>query len=401
MAYGQKWVTLGEAHEIVTGSTPSRQCEECYGGDIPFVKPTDLSQGVELVQSSEYLTEKGAQSIPCIPANSTLVCCIGSVGKSAFTRIPVRTNQQINSLIPSAAVLPKYTYYYSLTPLFQRLLHEQVSITTIAIVSKSRLSRLPFPLPSMDEQLQIVEDIERDLARLDQIEQLVREAKELGNELRQSILAQTFSSYRKKYAAWNVRPFGELVRESRVGLARNQVEQSINHSYGYLKMNNITAAGELNWDDLTKVNATEEEVAAYTLCDDDLLLNMRNSWDLVGKNAIFSNKSAIPVLFNNNIMRIRFKEGVQPMYVHYYLQSPAGLACLGQIKRATTNVAAIYAREVFQIPVPCPSLAIQERMIDEIQQAFLRERKVLHILKESIGLQSLRDAIVEKHFSVS
>ncbi|MGC5324184.1 restriction endonuclease subunit S [Brevibacillus sp. SYSU BS000544] len=400
MAFGRKWVTLGEAHEIITGSTPSRQCEECYGGDIPFVKPPDLSQGEQLVQSSEYLTEKGAQSVPCIPANSTLVCCIGSVGKSAFTRIPVRTNQQINSLIPSAAVFPKYTYYYSLTPFFQRLLHAQVSITTIAIVSKSRLSKLPFPLPSMHEQLQIVNEIERDLARLDRIEQLVREAKELGNELRQSILAQTFSSYRRKSADWNVMPFGELVRESKVGLARKQVDQSINHPYGYFKMNNITAAGELDWDDLTKVHATEEEVEAYTLCNDDLLLNMRNSWGLVGKNAIFTNKSAIPDLFNNNIMRIRFKEGVHPWYVHYYLQSPDGLTGLGQIKRATTNVAAIYAREVFQIPVPCPSLTIQTRMVDEIQQAFLRERKALHIMKESICLQSLRAAIVEKHFSV-
>ena len=36
------WTIVGEVGEVITGSTPSKDIAEYYGGDIPFYKPTDL-----------------------------------------------------------------------------------------------------------------------------------------------------------------------------------------------------------------------------------------------------------------------------------------------------------------------------------------------------------------------
>lgn len=393
-----KWVTLGEVHDIVTGSTPPKQCEEYYGGTIPFVKPPDLVQGGQLERTKEYLADAGARLIPAIPAHSTLLCCIGSVGKSAYSLVPVRTNQQINSLIPSEFVFPKFTYYYTLTPLFQQMLQKHASVTTIRIVNKNKLAKIPFPLPPFIEQLQLVEQLERDVAKLAKIEQLLLEAKEIGNQLRQSILDQTFATYLERTTDWKTELFGDLVEESKAGLTRKQVDQTNHYPYGYLKMNNITTSGEIVWDDLIKVQATEEEIAGYTLRGGDLLFNTRNSWELVGKNAVVTQIPLIPVLFNNNMMRIRFRDGIDPWFVHYYLQSPTGQDQLGRMKSATTSVAAIYERHLFQMPVPFPTHELQKRIVDDIQQTFHREREALRMLNESIHLQAVRESIIRMAF---
>ncbi len=185
------WVKLGTVTEIVTGNTPSKKCSEYYGEYLPFVKPADLDQGRKLSYSTESLSEIGAQKARVIPKYSTAVCCIGSIGKSAFLEVDVATNQQINCAIPKG-INSLYLYYYILSEECQTQLWENSSATTISIINKSKMSNLNIPIPPLAEQERIVNRIESLFDKVDKAVCLVAEAREGFEKRRAAILERAF-----------------------------------------------------------------------------------------------------------------------------------------------------------------------------------------------------------------
>src|SRR3990167_8697908 len=94
--------TLDQLGRIVTGKTPPSARSDYFGGDIPFVTPTDFDGRRTIDTTGRYLTEKGADSVASsrIPARAVMVSCIGSdMGKAAVAGRDCVTNQQINSIV--------------------------------------------------------------------------------------------------------------------------------------------------------------------------------------------------------------------------------------------------------------------------------------------------------------
>ncbi|MGD8188631.1 restriction endonuclease subunit S [Brevibacillus ginsengisoli] len=397
-----KWsrVRLGDAHTIVTGSTPSRINGAYYGEGIPFVKPQDLEQGRRLVDAAEHLSEAGKQRARVVGAHATLLSCIGTIGKSAYSCVPVTTNQQINSLIPGEVVYPPFTYYYTRSPFFQRMLRESSTITTIAIVNKSKLSNLPFPLPPLKEQKAVVRWIEQSLDQLQLVKQLLRESTNLLTQCRLAILHQLYpTSLEKVPSGWRLATLGELVRESRIGLVRSTAMQSEHYRCGYMKMNNITSSGELDLTDLKRVEATEQEIADYQLRKGDLVINTRNSWELVGKSAVYFGQAEYPLLFNNNLMRMRFQDGVDSRYIQGFFYSNSGNSQLQRMKSATTNVAAIYSKHLFRMKVLLPPLEVQLQVVNDWEQLTQYHQKGLMCIPEAGELEEVEKAILGEAFA--
>ena len=81
------WSKLGNISTLVTGNTPSKKNIEYYGESIPFIKPNDLDQGRRLKYSMEMLSSLGAEKARVLPKGSIAVCCIGSIGKTAYLEV--------------------------------------------------------------------------------------------------------------------------------------------------------------------------------------------------------------------------------------------------------------------------------------------------------------------------
>lgn len=185
------WTRLGVVSEVVTGSTPSKSKPEYYGNEFPFFKPADLDAGRYTMIASEYLSVEGKSVSRIIPAKSTAVCCIGSIGKSGYLEIDGTTNQQINSVIPMINSL--YLYYYINTNMFVNELRRKASATTISIVNKSKMESNLIPIAPLREQHRIVEKIEKLFAKLDEVKEKAQAIMD-GFELRKSaILHKAFS----------------------------------------------------------------------------------------------------------------------------------------------------------------------------------------------------------------
>lgn len=110
--------------------------------------------------------------------------------------------------------------------------------------------------------------------------------------------------------------------------------------------------------DLDKVEFVQEGVTVdqtHRLRKGDVLFNTRNTLDLVGKVAIW--RDELPVAYyNSNLMRLEF----DPRHVHsnryanYLLNSAAYISLLRALATGTTSVAAIYTRDLLQLPFVCP-----------------------------------------------
>lgn len=146
---------LKDIATLITGSTPSTQVKEYYGGNIPFVSPADMGANKWIYEAKNTLTALGKDQARSIPENSILLCCIGAtIGKVGIAARGLVTNQQINSILfDERKVDFRYGYYFcsTLTPLLKGKSHS----TTLPIISKGKLSDFKIPLPPLEEQKRI------------------------------------------------------------------------------------------------------------------------------------------------------------------------------------------------------------------------------------------------------
>ncbi|HAN6308853.1 TPA: restriction endonuclease subunit S [Escherichia coli] len=147
---------LGDVCRIITGRTPPPHNQEYWGGDIPFVTPGDISNDILYVNNSErYITDKGLEKTLSVPKGAVLLTCIGStIGKAAIASCDVATNQQINSMICSEAVLPEYLLVWIQNNL--EVIKKYAGIQAVPIINKSTLANIDIDIPCVEEQSKLV-----------------------------------------------------------------------------------------------------------------------------------------------------------------------------------------------------------------------------------------------------
>ena len=186
---GWCWTTIEEVGEVVTGSTPSKDVKDFYGGNIPFFKPTDLEQGIHTIRSNDRLTALGFEQSRKLPINSVLVTCIGAtIGKTGLTSIEGTCNQQINAIIPTNAILPHYLYYVCISDYMQNEIKANASATTLPILNKGNFSKIFLPLPPLREQKHIIKSIVNWLSIVNSVEESKENLHEVIKQTKSKIL---------------------------------------------------------------------------------------------------------------------------------------------------------------------------------------------------------------------
>ena len=147
--------TLGNAGEIITGSTPSTTNEKFWNGDITWITPTDIGDKKDIFTGERSITQDGLKATRELPANSLLVTCIASIGKNAVLKVKGSCNQQINALIPNKNFNVDFLYY--LLEFEKERLKNLAGITATLIISKALFSKFEISFPDITEQQKIAE----------------------------------------------------------------------------------------------------------------------------------------------------------------------------------------------------------------------------------------------------
>jgi type I restriction enzyme S subunit len=143
--------TLGK---VKTGRTPPGGQEGMFGGAIPFVTPGDLGTNEPVKRT---VTELGAAAAETVRAGSTLVCCIGTIGKMARAKHRSAFNQQINAVEWGVEIDDNYGL--NALSFFKSYIASQGSSTTLPILKKSSFEKIAIPVPPIVLQSEFSERI--------------------------------------------------------------------------------------------------------------------------------------------------------------------------------------------------------------------------------------------------
>ena len=199
---------------------------------------------------------------------------------------------------------------------------------------------------------------------------------------------------------WNENSLDELVESKTIGLVKSAKEQDPNFEFDYVKMHNISNDNSWFPVKIARVNATENELEKYSLKDGDLLFNTRNSFELVGKSCLYKSTSEKTAVFNNNIMRIRFKPEINQRFAAYAFCSSQVLNQLESMKQGTTNVSAIYYKTLKDLRIKYPPIPEQKRIVALLDTVFADLEETRAKAKQNLkNARELFDSYLQQVFS--
>jgi type I restriction enzyme S subunit len=181
----------------------------------------------------------------------------------------------------------------------------------------------------------------------------------------------------------------DVVTDTRTGWDRRRgltVEQPDGHPY--LKMNQIDFDGRLNLSGLTHVQGSLEEAERYRVRTGDVLFNNRNSRELVGKTAIVDNR-ANGYTYNNNLVRLRFNTSVIPAFAVMQMNATPFRRRVASNVSASTNVAAIYTRDLLRQVLWVPDLERQAALVASYDNVAVGLKRMTSTLSD-LGERSVR-----------
>jgi len=154
---GYEVFKLGEIAEISGGSTPSRDKEEYWGGEIPWLTPTDVTNHdrINLSQTKENITEIGLKNISnrlYLPG-AILYCSRATIGFAIINDVPMATNQGFSNFMVNEKTRNYFLYFLlkHLTPELTRL----AGGSTFLEISKSAIRNFKVVIPPLDVQEKI------------------------------------------------------------------------------------------------------------------------------------------------------------------------------------------------------------------------------------------------------
>ncbi len=165
------WSRLGSLGNWGAGATPSRNIPEYYKGNIPWLKTGDLNDGY-ITYIPENISELALTntSVRLNPKGSVLIAMYGAtIGKLGILTFPATTNQACCACIPFAGIENRYLFYYLLSQR-ENFIYRGVGGAQPNI-SKEKIVSTLIPLPPQNEQLKIIEKIDRLFNLLSTVEQ--------------------------------------------------------------------------------------------------------------------------------------------------------------------------------------------------------------------------------------
>jgi type I restriction enzyme S subunit len=183
-----EWKKLGDLYPIVMGKTPPRGNSSYWDKEKKthnvWVSIADISANENGVirDSKEYISNKAAKNIKLVSPDSLLVSFKLSIGKMAFTGVPLYTNEAIISLPPREDISLEYLHKYFLYFDWDKACSGDVKVKGKTL-NKEKLKDIDVLVPPLSEQKRIVKFLDEEFSKIDTLktnaETNLKNAKEL------------------------------------------------------------------------------------------------------------------------------------------------------------------------------------------------------------------------------
>jgi type I restriction enzyme S subunit len=405
MKKGWEMKTVGDLCDFSRGLTYAKSDEVDASNNI-VLRATNIDLATNLLDFSElkYISDKVVVPDSKKLKRDSLIICTASGSKSHLGKVAFVDDDYdcafggfMGMLTPKSGLMPKYLFHRMTSEDYKDFIGALSDGANINNLKFDDLRRFSIPLPPLVEQRRIVGVLDEAFAGLATAQANAEKNLQNARALFESHLQSVFSQRGK---GWVEKTFVELIESSLIGLTKNSREQGETLQYPYVKMNNITRDNRFDFSSFTNVNANADEVAKFSLRSGDFLFNTRNSYELVGKSCIYGSDSDEVVLFNNNIMRVRFNSGIDARFVLLAFTSKAVADKLNSLKSGTTNVSAIYFKDLRSLMIPVPPIAVQRHVAEQLDALSAETQRLAGLYQRKLAaLAALKKSLLHEAFS--
>lgn len=200
---------------------------------------------------------------------------------------------------------------------------------------------------------------------------------QLIDELVRSRFVEMFGTYPANEKGWNIGAIRDVVSEVRYGSSRPAVDGG---KYPYLRMNNITYSGELDLSDTKRIDVPDNELKKCTVRRGDVLFNRTNSRELVGKTCVYDRDEMM--VLAGFVIRVRVNDKVLPEFLSAFLNTDFSKKMLLGMCKTAVGQANINAKEMQNISLYIPPIALQQQFVDfkrQIDKSKVAVQKIFKI----------------------
>lgn len=292
------------AKKLIGGGTPDTSISDYWGSDKSnsylWVSIEDITKSSFIRDTSRRITQKGleASSAKIIPPFSILYSIYASLGKIAYSDLPVTTNQAILAIQPKKEIFYKFLFY---------ILHSTTkniimlsSTTTQNNISLLIVQNLKIPLPPIEEQKAIAEFLDSKCKQIESFVDKKQKLISLLNEKKQALINECVTkglNKNVKYKNSGVEHLGAIpthweilklkyVALTNIGLVYtpDDIVENSDKGYPLLRANNIQN-GKIDYQDLIYIKSEQIEKKQIASIGDLLMCVRNGSENLLGKTA--------------------------------------------------------------------------------------------------------------------
>jgi len=444
------WANIGDFTEVLGGKRLPKGHDFSKTPTIyPYIRVTDFEKMTVNTNRLRFLKNETREVIKkyTISKDDVYISIAGSIGKVGMVPESLDSanlTENAAKIVANLVMTNKALSYALNTPFVQEQITKAIVSTNQPKLALFRIEKLFVPVPPWREQFRIVEKVEQLFSFLDTGVESLHKVQVQLKRYRQAVLKYAFEGklteeWRKNHKdkiepakdllgkirkktnndanqvydltsfkdnvldkipdTWARSNLGQLLVNSLLGLVipislQNKKAEGI----PYIKMNNIRSDGSLDLTNLVYVTVNDSDLKKYRLEKADILFNTRNSFELVGKTSIIKTDEKAMV-FNNNLMRIRLAEGIDPFFVVYQMNSPGFRNLMIREKKATTNICALYAKDLLPLPLVIAPQEEQKRIVEEIDYRIsVIDKSEWYIALGFKQIEKLRQSILKNAF---
>ena len=388
--------TLDDVSVLVGGGTPSRSKQEYFGGNVPWVTPTDLPPigTVRLLGAiAENITELGLRnsSATLVPPGTVLFSSRASIGKIAVADRECSTNQGFCNFVPKIGVIDSWYLAYHLSASTNDIA-ALAGKTTFKEVSRRKLRSFCIRVPSLEEQRRIVRGVTECMERIDEICALRHEALIEAQSLLPSVLNDVECRY-----GWSRQPIGCVLTGTRNG---RSVRASSDGANGRVLTLTAVRGVNLDVDACKAVRLDQELVSKYQVHASDVFVSRSNTRELVGLSSIAAGPVPSSTIYPDLLIKLQPDTSrVVPRFLAFILRCPSVRRQIQDRATGTSqSMVKISGSRLREVMIPLPSREDQLRVLTMLDEALEVSNRILGGLRMP-ATESAREAVLRRAFA--
>jgi len=386
-------VRLGNFVDVYSGYAFKRQdFTSNKEKGIPIIKIGNLQNGsVILDKNTSCVLEDFYKNLPEFQLNyeDVLIALSGATtGKIAVVNKDITlalVNQRVGKfkVLNESKIIKNFFYYLAQSDSFKRFVLRNIGQSAQGNLSPYQIKSAIISLPPLPEQQKIAEIFGTVDKAIEKVDKAIKKTKRLKKGLMQELLTKGIGHKEFKDTKigripkeWEVVWLKQIVKDIKNGFASGKRDKN---GIVQIRMNNVRTDGQMTFDKFIKV-PIPDIANQWILESGDLLFNNTNSYDLVGKSAVFK-KMQFPCTFSNHFTRIKFREDqTKPDFILFHFLILWRKGYFKSVAIRHVGQSAVHSSYLLKLAIPLPPVIEQKKIVEILSSVdkrleLLRERK--------------------------